>query len=97
MKSKNKARNAATEMLKMMNNSAILVSKDGSLKTIPASKIKVADIVQVNLGNKLPVDGVIIKGNTEIDTSIITGESVPKESSVGSEVFCRHHKFRSNN
>lgn len=87
VKSKNKARSAATNMLRMINNSAILVGNSGRLKTIPISKIKAGDIVQVNLGEKIPVDGEIIKGNTEIDTSIITGESMPKIVSIGEKVF----------
>jgi len=44
-------------------------------------------LVQVNVGDKIPVDGEIIEGITEVDTSIITGESLPKISSIGHEVF----------
>ncbi len=87
IKSKNKARSAASEMLNMMSSSAMLVQKDGSLKSIPASKISIGDIIQVLVGDKIPVDGKIIEGETEIDTSIITGESIPKEHSIGAEVF----------
>lgn len=87
IRSKNKARSAATEMLKMMSNSAMLVAPDGSLKNTPASKLKIGDIVQVNSGDKLPIDGVIIKGETELDTSIITGESVPRAYKKGDDVF----------
>ena len=87
VKSKNKARSAATEMLKMMGNSALLIQSDGSLKNISANKIKIGDVVQVNTGEKIPVDGKITEGNTEIDESIITGESLPKDCKKGSNVF----------
>jgi Cu2+-exporting ATPase len=87
VKSKNKARSAASEMLRLMANSANIIMSDGSLKTIPASKIQIGDIIQVNTGDKFPIDGVIIEGETEIDTSIITGESVPKLHKKDDEVF----------
>lgn len=87
IRTKNKARSTASALLSMMNNSAILVNEDGSLKTVPANKIVIGDIIQVNTGDKIAVDGVIISGETQIDTSIITGESLPKEALKGDEVF----------
>lgn len=87
VKSKNRARSAASEMLNLMNNSALLIAKDGSLKTVAASKLKIGDLVQVNTGDKISIDGVIYSGKTEIDTSIVTGESIPKKHKKGDEVF----------
>ncbi|MCR4944494.1 MAG: heavy metal translocating P-type ATPase [Clostridium sp.] len=49
--------------------------------------VRVGDIVIVKPGEKLPVDGVIIEGTTSIDESMITGESIPVEKTVGSEVI----------
>lgn len=61
---------------------------DDSEVLIPASEIKVNDIIRILPGEKIPVDGVIISGDTLIDQSIMTGESLPVDKSVGEDVFC---------
>ncbi len=68
----------------------IVTSVDGkeSLKTIPASQIKEGDILRVLPGERITVDGTIISGNTSIDQSIMTGESLPVDKKVGDDVFC---------
>ena len=63
------------------------VISDGNEKVIPAEQVKVGDIVLVNPGEIIPVDGVIINGSTTIDQSILTGESMPVDKAAGSEVF----------
>ena len=55
---------------------------------IPASKIKVGDMLRVLPGEKIPVDGIIVLGTTSIDQSIMTGESLPIDKTIGDEVFC---------
>ena len=55
---------------------------------IPASKIKVGDMLRVLPGEKIPVDGTIVLGTTSIDQSIMTGESLPIDKTIGDEVFC---------
>ncbi len=57
-------------------------------KIIKSSEIKLDNILRVLPGEVIPIDGIIIKGNTSIDQSIITGESLPIEKSVDDEVFC---------
>ncbi len=61
---------------------------DGGEKNIPAEEIKVGDIIRILPGETIPVDGDIISGETSIDQSIITGESIPVDKSIGDEVFC---------
>lgn len=55
---------------------------------ISASKIKVGDMLRVLPGEKIPVDGTIVLGITSIDQSIMTGESLPIDKTIGDEVFC---------
>ncbi len=55
---------------------------------IPAEKINVGDILRILPGETIPVDGVILKGETSVDQSIMTGESLPVDKSVDDEVFC---------
>ena len=61
--------------------------KDGEIKVIPIDELKVRDIVSVRPGESIPQDGVIIKGSSSIDESMITGESVPQTKTVDDEVI----------
>ena len=67
-----------------------LTRKDGLLteKMIPATQIKVGDILRVLPGEIVPVDGRIVSGNTSVDQSIMTGESLPVDKAAGEDVFC---------
>ena len=60
---------------------------DGVEVAIPVSELKVADIVAVHTGERIPADGVIVSGHATIDDAHITGRSVPEYKSTGSKVF----------
>ncbi|MCZ7358583.1 MAG: heavy metal translocating P-type ATPase, partial [Candidatus Methanoperedens sp.] len=60
---------------------------DGEEKEIPVEDVKVNDIVVVRPGEKIPVDGGVIEGLTAVDESMITGESIPVEKTVGAELI----------
>lgn len=62
--------------------------KDGKEELIPAEKIRQGDLLRILPGETVPVDGVIISGETSLDQSIMTGESIPVDKTVGEEVFC---------
>lgn len=61
---------------------------DGKEEMIPAEKIRQGDILRILPGETIPVDGTIINGETSVDQSIMTGESLPVDKGVGEEVFC---------
>lgn len=61
---------------------------NGKEEIIPADTIKSGDILRILSGEIIPIDGVIISGETSVDQSIMTGESVPVDKAVGEEVFC---------
>lgn len=61
---------------------------DGEEAVIPAAEIRRGDTLRILPGEAIPVDGVIIRGETSIDQSIMTGESLPVDKSVGEAVFC---------
>ncbi len=63
------------------------VIKDGVEMDIPIEEVQIGDVIVVRPGEKVPVDGVIIEGNSSIDESMITGESIPVDKSVGDEVI----------
>ena len=62
--------------------------RDGAEEIVPADQIKIGDILRVLPGESIPVDGEIVAGNTSIDQSTITGESLPVDKGQGDEVFC---------
>lgn len=62
--------------------------KDGKEEMIPAEEIKQGDILRILPGETIPVDGKIISGETSVDQSIMTGESLPIDKGRGEEVFC---------
>lgn len=62
--------------------------KNGKELIIPAEKISRDDILRVLPGETIPVDGIIIEGETSVDQSIMTGESLPVDKGVKDEVFC---------
>ena len=62
------------------------VTADGE-QMIPAEEIRVGDIIRVLPGEAIPVDGVIVSGETSVDQSVMTGESLPVDKQVGDDVY----------
>lgn len=62
--------------------------KAGKEEMIPAEEIRQGDLLRILPGETIPVDGTILSGETSVDQSIMTGESLPVDKSVGEEVFC---------
>ncbi len=82
---KSRASEALSKLVSLLPKTANLV-KDGQILEIKAEEIKVGDILLVKPGDGIPTDSVIIDGNTSIDESMITGESVPVDKNVGDRV-----------
>ncbi len=61
---------------------------DEAVRMVPADEIRVDDILRVLPGERVPVDGVIVSGNSSVDQSILTGESLPVDKATGDKVFC---------
>ncbi|MFD2637269.1 heavy metal translocating P-type ATPase [Piscibacillus salipiscarius] len=81
------ASNALEELVKLMPNTAHKLDENNETEEIPVSELAVNDRVLVKPGEKVPVDGRIIDGNTSIDESMLTGESVPIEKQKEDEVI----------
>ena len=81
-----RARNAVNALGEMMPKTA-RVKKDNRIVERPVSSLKIGDLVLVRPGDRIPVDGLITAGESAIDQSPITGESVPVDKKSGDEVF----------
>ena len=63
------------------------IEKDGKIQKVDPDDVKIGDIIVVKPGEKIPLDGIVIDGNSSIDTKALTGESLPKEIEKGEEVL----------
>ena len=63
------------------------VLRDGAEIDVPVEQVVVGDLVRVRPGEKVPVDGVMVEGRSALDESMLTGESLPVEKSIGDEVI----------
>jgi heavy metal translocating P-type ATPase len=81
-----RGRRAIKDLLDFLPRNAVIRRQGGS-QEISASEIKAGDIVVVKPGSRIPVDGVVISGNSFVDQSTITGESMPVEKMEGTSVY----------
>jgi len=83
---RNNASNAIEKLVDLQAKEAE-VMRDGELVKIPLSEVVTGDIIRVKPGQKVAVDGVITEGNSTIDESMVTGESMPVDKTVGDKVI----------
>jgi Cu2+-exporting ATPase len=87
MKSVMGASNALQELIELMPSDAHRVTESGETEDVPVTELQTGDRVLVKPGEKVPVDGEIVEGNTSLDESMLTGESKPVEKGEGDEVI----------
>ena len=80
--------NAAIQMLLgLAPNTARIVRDDGKEEDIPLEQVKPGDVLRVRPGEKIPVDGTVIEGESNVDESMVTGEPVPVEKAPGGKLI----------
>ncbi len=84
-RARGRAMAALRSLLTLVPDVATVV-RDGNERAVPASELAVGDLVLVKPASRIPVDGVIVTGASAIDESMLTGESMPVDKSVGDEV-----------
>lgn len=84
-RSKGKTTDALKSLMKLSPKRAVIV-KDGEEIEIPADEVQIGDIFAVRPGESIPVDGVIIEGNSAVNESALTGESIPVDKTAGDKV-----------
>lgn len=85
-RSKGKTSEAITKLMNLEPKVAILVTEDGQEKEVPTESLQKGDVFLVKPGSLVPVDGIVLEGNSSVDEAAITGESVPVEKQAGDHV-----------
>lgn len=84
--SKGKTSNAIKKLMGLAPKTATILH-DGQEIELPIDEVEIGNILLVKPGEKIPVDGVVIFGNTSVDESMLTGESIPVDKKLGDKVF----------
>lgn len=84
--SKGKTSEAIKKLMGLQPKTAIII-KDGQEVEISIDEVETGDIILVKPGEKIPVDGVVVEGNTSVDEAMLTGESIPVEKNVGDNII----------
>ncbi len=84
--SKGKTSEAIKKLMGLAPKTAIILRDEKEVE-IPIDEVEVGDIVVVRPGEKMPVDGEVVEGMTSVDESMLTGESIPVEKSIGSRII----------
>jgi Cu+-exporting ATPase len=84
--SKGRTSEAIKKLIGLTPKTAIIIEK-GQEKKIPITQVKIGDILLAKAGEKIAVDGEIIKGQTTLDESMLTGESLPVDKKIGDKVY----------
>lgn len=85
-RAKTRTTDAINKLMELQAKTAV-VERNGEVVEIPIEEVVVGDIIDVRPGEKVAVDGKIIFGETSIDEAMVTGESIPREKTVGDEVI----------
>jgi len=85
-KAKGKASQAIRKLIGLQAKSAIVIRENIEIE-IPIEEVKIDDVVVVRPGERIPADGIVIEGHSAVDESMITGESMPVEKAIGSQVI----------
>ncbi len=81
-----RASEALRKLVDLRPRTAHLIGQNG-ISEVPVEELKVGDVFEVKPGERIPTDGVVVSGSTSADESLITGESLPVEKEIGSQVI----------
>lgn len=85
-RSKRKTSDAIAKLIDLAPKTAVVIRNDQEIE-IPVAELSVGDIVIIKPGQSIPVDGVIVEGNSAVDESALTGESIPVAKQIGDKVI----------
>ena len=82
-----KSRRSISALMDIRPDVANLLGEDGEVSAVDPDEVPTGSVIVVRPGEKVPIDGVIVRGRTSLDTAALTGESIPREAQEGSEVI----------
>lgn len=82
-----KSRRNISELMDIRPDYANIENSNGELEQVDPDEVEIGSIIVVKPGEKVPIDGIIVEGKTTLNTSALTGESVPREAAEGDEVI----------
>lgn len=85
-KSKGKTSEAIRKLMELAPDTAVRL-REGKEEEIPVEQVRKGDVLFIRPGSKIPLDGIVVKGVSSVDESMLTGESIPVEKEVGAEVI----------
>jgi Cu2+-exporting ATPase len=87
MRSRRGSSDALNALLRLAPTQAHVIGADGEVRTVPVEQVRVGDLLLVRPGDKVPVDGRVTEGESAVDESMVTGESLPVSKRSGDEVI----------
>lgn len=82
-----RSRKSISALMDIRPDYANIVRADGTTEKVDPSEVKIGDTVLINPGEKVPLDGVVVRGQSTLDTKALTGESMPRDVETGGEVI----------
>lgn len=83
----NKSTREISSLMALQPTTALKMIESGELVEVPVEALQLKDTIMVAKGSAIPIDGIVIQGNSSVDEAAISGESIPVEKRLGSEVF----------
>src|SRR6266568_4077775 len=87
MRSRRGSSDALNALLRLAPSQANVIGPNGEVRTVPVEQVQVGDLLLLRPGAKVPVDGLVTEGESAIDESMVTGESIPVSKQPGDEVI----------
>jgi P-type Cu2+ transporter len=87
MRSRRGSSDALNALLRLAPSQANVIGPGGEVRTVPVEQVQVGDLLLLRPGEKVPVDGLVTEGDSSIDESMVTGESIPVSKQLGDEVI----------
>ena len=82
-----KSRKNIADLMDICPEVANVLNEDGSISKVDPDEVEIGTVIVVNPGERVPIDGVIVEGDTSLDTSALTGESVPRSAHAGEDII----------
>lgn len=88
-----KSRRNISELMDIRPDYANIRTESGELEQVDPDEVEIGSIIVVQPGEKVPIDGIIVEGKSSLNTSALTGESLPRDAAAGDEIISGCHQY----